>query len=417
MTPFMALSPLVRACLALWVFMLCLSGIFSAVISWIRKKYLFVAFSLVLLTQLLFLWQVIFDLTLSERGISTASSVTEFLCGIPFVWWIAALVLLTSALGLLLGFGIRYERSFITPASIKSFLDQIPCGVCCYQDSGKVDFSNVCMNRLCAALTDGPLLNGDQFYQKVGDGIHAVEDRMWRFSRREIDLDGEHLYELIASDITNEYAQTQALERDRTELSRINRELKEYTLSIGETVRRQEILQAKISIHDEMNRLMLSTMAAESDDTDELDRIFSLWEQNALLLGTEADEETESGAIGSLEKLASALKIRLNWKNDLPGALSNQQRNLFLSAAQEAIANAVKHAGAKSIDISFEEIDSGICCRFVNDGTFNRGSVKFTGGLANLDRVAREQGASVSAVADESFMLSICFPRQNHPIG
>jgi hypothetical protein len=260
-------------------------------------------------------------------------------------------------------------------------------------------------------------LNGDQFYQKVGDGINAVEDRMWRFSRREIDLDGEHLYELIASDITNEYAQTQALERDRAELSRINRELKEYTLSIGETVRRQEILQAKISIHDEMNRLMLSTMAAESDDTDELDRIFSLWEQNALLLGTEADEETESGAIGSLEKLASALKIRLNWKNDLPGALSNQQRNLFLSAAQEAIANAVKHAGAKSIDISFEEIDSGICCRFVNDGTFYRGSVKFTGGLANLDRVAREQGASVSAVADESFMLSICFPRQNHPIG
>ena len=140
MTPFMALSPLVRACLALWVFMLCLSGIFSAVISWIRKKYLFVAFSLVLLTQLLFLWQVIFDLTLSERGISTASSVTEFLCGIPFVWWIAALVLLTSALGLLLGFGIRYERSFITPASIKSFLDQIPCGAVAIRTAAKSIF-------------------------------------------------------------------------------------------------------------------------------------------------------------------------------------------------------------------------------------------------------------------------------------
>ena len=92
---------------------------------------------------------------------------------------------------------------------------------------------------------------------------NAEEGRRWRFVRRELLLDGERLHELTASDVTAEYAKTEALQRDKEALSRLKAELNEYNLGIDDTVRKQEILRAKVNIHDEMNRLMLSTVAAE----------------------------------------------------------------------------------------------------------------------------------------------------------
>ena len=216
---------------------------------------------------------------------------------------------------------------------------------------------------------------------------------------------------MIGSDITAEYAKTKALERDKTELSLLNQELQEYYRSIDDVVRRQEILQARVNIHDEMNRLMLSTMAASGEDPAALDRIFSLWEQNALLLGKEAEETKEKD--DSLAQLAAALDIRLIWLGTLSQTLSGPQRSLFYSAAQEAIVNAAKHAGAKIMTISFDESEGRRYCRFTNDGAVPKDPGRFTGGLANLSLLAGKQGASVSASCEKGFTLSLCFPKNS----
>jgi anti-sigma regulatory factor (Ser/Thr protein kinase) len=221
---------------------------------------------------------------------------------------------------------------------------------------------------------------------------------------------------MIASDITAEYAETQKLSEDKAELSRLNLELKEYTQSIDDTVRRREILQAKVNIHDEMNRLMLSTVAAKCDDAAELDRIFTLWKQNALLLCMEADEIAVPKAAVRIEKLAEVLKIRLVRKNELPAELSEKQRTLFFAAAQEAIANAAKHARAKVMEISFESTDKYIACTFTNDGQIPTGEVRFTGGLGNLSLLAGKQNAQVFAEAGDTFSLTLKFMK-NQPDG
>ena len=175
-------------------------------------------------------------------------------------------------------------------------------------------------------------------------------------------------------------------------------------------------MQAKANIHDEMNRLMLSTTAANSEDSTELNRIFSLWEKNALLLCMEAEETADTKASISMEQLAEALKIRLIWQGALPSALSERQRSLFFSAAKEAIVNAVKHAEAKTMNISFSETETNIFCHFANDGKTPQETVKFTGGLQNLSSLAEKQGATVSVAFDKDFTLSLCFPKKNQPI-
>jgi len=407
MVSFSQLSSLIRALFALWALLLCLINIVSGLLSMGKKRYLFSAISLVLFLPVFFMWQAIFDLSLT--GKTDIATVTQLLCAVKWVWWLVAFCVLTVATSLLLIYNIRYKKNYITPNSIKLYLDKIPCGVCCWRDNGRVLFSNICMNELCRVLTHGPLLNGNQFFEAVAEGILTVEGKMWRFSCREITIGEERLHEMIASDITNEYAKTQALERDKAELSRLNKELREYTLGIDETVRKQEILQAKVNIHDEMNRLMLSTMVAESEDAETLDKIFSLWEQNALLLCMEGEDVADKKETTRLVELAEALKIRLSWEEDFLNELAEEQRSLFFSAAQEAVANAAKHAQAKKMELRYEKTEKEKRCIFSNDGVMPDDHVSFTGGLANLSRLAERQGATVSVAVGKDFTLTLTF--------
>ncbi len=415
MMSFDALSAFVRALFALWALLLCLVGIGSAVLAAVRKRYHFTVFALLLFAPIYYIWQVIFDFSLFG-GTEKVALISSELCGLSIIWWLAAFIVLTFASVILLVRNIEYDKNFITPGAIKLYLDEIPCGVCCWRDNGRVSFSNIRMNELCVDLTNSPLLNGNHFRDAVKDGIMALGGKVWSFSCHDIFLDGENLHEMIASDITTEYAKNRALEKDKEELSKLNRELQEYYLSIDDTVRRQEILQAKVNIHDEMNRLMLSTTAVNSEDSAELNHIFSLWEKNALLLCMEAAETADTKKSNSLEQLAEALKIRLIWQSELPPALSERQRSLFFSAAKEAIINAVKHAEAKTMNISFSETETNIFCHFVNDGKPPQGAVKFTGGLQNLSILADKQGVAVSVGSDKDFTLSLCFPKKNQPI-
>ncbi len=417
MSSFASLSALLRAGFALWTLLLCVMNLGSAVLAAIRKRSRSALPATALLALSYFLWQVIFDWSLCG-GTERAMAVTRSLAGLPWADWAAALVLLGLGSAALLGSCLRSDLAVISPETIKLYLDQVPCGVCCWRDSGRVLFSNVCMNRLCQAITNGPLLNGCAFREAVTDGILPVEDRVWRFSSRRFFLNGEPLHELIASDITTEYLKTQALERDKAELSSLNRELQDYYLSMDDMIRRQEILQARVNIHDEMNRLMLSTMAARGGDADALDRVFSLWEQNALLLGREAEPDQATAAMA--EQLAAALGLRLIWQDPLPETLTGRQLSLFGSALQEAIVNAVKHAKATSMTISFRETAEHLVCRFTNDGPAPDGGVRCSGGLANLSLLAGQQHASVSASCGEGFSLLLHFPKdsgENQPIG
>jgi len=406
------LSPLVRSVFALWVLLLCLNCIGNGVLAAVKKRFHFTVFAFLLFVPSFLFWQIIFDFSLSAK-IGSVASITEALCSLSWAYWLCAFVLLSVLSAFLLWLNLKYDRTYITPGAIKTYLDKMPCGVCCWRENGRVLFSNICMNELCVSITNGALLNGKQFHDAVKDGIKSVNGKVWRFSSREINVDGETLYEMIASDITAEYSKTEALEKDKTELSRLNNELREYYSSIDESVKRQEILQAKMNIHDEMNRLMLSTVATDKDDSKALDSIFLLWEKNALLLCMETDVKANIRQTEELDSLAKALDVSVVWNKKLPDFLDDNQKELFFFTAQEALINAVKHAQAKTFKITFEQTDGSLICKFSNDGKLPDGDVRFEGGLANIRLLAEKNDATVYAETDKKFTLILKY----HPIG
>ena len=193
--------------------------------------------------------------------------------------------------------------------------------------------------------------------------------------------------------------------------------MQDYNLSIDEVVRHQEILQAKVNIHDEMNRLMLSTVATDSEDISNLDKIFALWQENALLLSMEAEENKQEAMSHKIEELAKALKIHLLWKDEPVSVLCEEERNIFYIAAQEAIANASKHARASRMIISITKVDGHIECHFINNGDLPDKTITFTGGLANLEKLIKKQGAILKVNYDNQFVLSLVFLSRNNPNG
>ena len=132
----------------------------------------------------------------------------------------------------------------------------------------------------------------------------------------------------------------------------------------------------------------------------------------------EAEKTSETKEGVNLDNLAKALKIKLVWEGSVPEVLSKEQKELFYSAAQEAMVNAVKHAEAKTMRISFKKENDCIYCRFINDGKIENKEISFSGGLGNLARLSEQQNASLSVNVDNEFVLSLCFKKiENKPNG
>lgn len=416
MISFANLSSLIRAFFALWALLLCVINILNAVLAFDKKKYIFGSLEIILFLLNYFLWQVMFDYSLSLSN-GSINIVSQVVVDFAWIYWLISFIVLTILGFVLLFFNIRYEKNYLTVNSIKTYLDKIECGVCYYKDNGRVIFSNMKMNQLSNRLIGIDLLNGNQFHDATKEEIVCVDEERWKFTTRDIVIGNENLHEIIAMNVTSEYLITQQLEKDKIELSKIKQELQDYNLSIDEVVRHQEILQAKINIHDEMNRLMLSTVAYENEDISNLNKIFALWQENASLLFMEAKQNKKEVMERKIIDLANALKMRLVFKDEPITILNEEERNIFYIAAQEAIANANKHAHADRMIISIIKNKDNIECRFINNGELPNKEITFTGGLANLEKLIKKNYASIKVNIDHQFALSLIFLNKNNPNG
>jgi hypothetical protein len=133
------------------------------------------------------------------------------------------------------------------------------------------------MNDICFSLLGRTLQNGVALYDSVkGKPIHALSDgTAVSFRHRLLTFDGAPLHELIADDITELYEKNEQLRADNERSRRLPENMKAYGETLTDTVRRQEILQAKANIHDEMKRMILATGKTIQDGSETEPGIFS----------------------------------------------------------------------------------------------------------------------------------------------
>lgn len=394
---------------ACWCLLLiiCASGI--GVCAFRQKNRLILVFGLVLLAVSFAVMQAFLGLlNYSEK--LTGNKLLQ----ISVWWWCAVLVLLSVfAIGLCIKL-LRWSKTHISPESFAKAFNSVSVGVLFYVEGGLCLLSNNVMNRLAKSITEMPLLNGEEFYKALGaDTVKTPDGKVWSFRRRKLNVEERMrfgrkqsigVYELIATDVTETVIKNQQLSDDNEKLRRINKELADYNRDMQDSIRRKEILSAKTNIHDEMNRLMLSTAHAlgETDETKRKE-ILRLWQRNALLLCKEASESKPIDFLADLSVIADSLGIQFIC-NDLPELSDVSVRRVFVQVAREAMVNAVKHGGAKTMAVSAQKKDGG--CRFVfaNDGICE-GEVVFGGGLHTLEKMVSDIGGKLTVENNDGFAV------------
>lgn len=491
--PFVECNSIFRALAATFSLLIVLGSVCNLVLSWKQKKERFFVGAVVTGSMGAFLFQAcraVSDLQMqseifgerqivSYEGIIGLGYLAEFedisalasatwLFALPAIVWVAGLSVLVGLSAWLLRANLKWRERHITPLSIQESFEKLTEGLCYYRAGGQCILVNGRMHDVCRELTGHMLLNGEEFEENIlgvrqkemvalggsecGESIDEIgmerglkeagvimplkNGVVQAFSARQIEYHGEMLREIIATDVTDLYAKTLRLKEKNDRLKAFLQELQEYNDNIQDTVRREEILRAKMDIHDEMNRLLLfSRNAAAMGSEEEKRKALLAWKSNALLLCKETEGAQMAGGVATdalrdLGAIARSMGTKLVCVGNLEHA-SQQAVKLFVLATREALNNAVKHAGARHLFVSVEEDAKGMTVTYSNDhaeseeqgslGTQEKnegqqrksekqGNGIEAGGLKNLRQKLEEAGGVMEVRSEPEFRLVIWIP-------
>ena len=411
MTAFSSLPVFVQNLCCFFALLCCFLLIADTMLLARQRRPVYAAVSAVLLAFSYGIMHICLDLSGLRLGRGGAPAAQQ-LGALPWPLF-PAFLLLIAACGLWQLRDVRaWRRSHISRASIKESLDELPAGICYYTEEGRCILVNHRMNDICFQLFGRDLQDGLLFgEQSLREPVRKLPDgSAVSFRHRVLDYEGAPLHELIADDISELYEKRDELSRDVERAARLKESMDAYGRTIDDAVRENEILQARISIHDGLNQMLLATRRVLQDGSPkERDGILSMWRNESQLLRSEAPVSLRRDMMADLDTLASVIGLRIDWRST-PDTEDPAALTLFLLAAREALANAAKHAAATELIISTKKEDGMLYAVFENNGTAPLAVIEEKGGLANLRRRVEEAGGSVSIETEPRFRLSVTIP-------
>ncbi len=402
----------VRGFIFIWLICIFILGLCNLFHSMQAKQTKHIVVSVVLLAAEYFLLQITSDILHRHMG-KESTGISYRLGCVNVIWWIVLIAGIMVISITLASFFKHWKEEHITPMSVKDSIDMLHAGLCYWEDSGRIILSNKKMDEICLAISGEMLLNGNKFYKCLeSECIPMPDDTIKYFFHNFVEFEDKQIHELIAVDVTELYKKNELLEQETISLQKMNESLRRYNQNIEETVRKQEILDAKVYIHDEMNRLMLVTtaMAETSISDEEFDNVLTLWRNNAVLLGNEAEKKKDDMDVLEIDRLAELLGINVIWVGLSPREMPVRFRELLVMIARESIANAVKHSEAKNITIDMKIINEELSIVISNDGQIPVDKVDAGGGLSNIRRLVEAKNGSFEVMIKEQFALSVKIP-------
>ena len=399
---------ILNALLSVALIALSLAYIYSVIYSFIIKKYALFSSSIVIAVIVIFFIQV-FALTI--RG--NESAFTVFFNHLPIWLYILVISLFFVIAALFGGYLVIYNRRHITPNSIIEAFNTSKDGFLYCESDGACILINETMVNIVSDINKEYILNGYDFLDKVkGQTITLENGLTYKFIDKEIRISGRNesrpVTELIALDVTELVNKNRELEEDNNKLKTLNAELIEYNKNMLEAIHHEEILKAKINIHNEMNELILeSSYLLTNDDKEKKEKILNKWENNALLLFKEAEHHNDDDFIHDLGVLADAIGVKMKCDNYSIISQNDKLVGLFTHACKEALTNVAKHTNSKEMIVELKKENDVIVMSFINKNNKNTKTIKKGGGLVNLEKHVEQLQGKMVIINKEQFILRI----------
>lgn len=407
----------------LFIFALVLA-IFDAIIAIkIRKKYWIISlslFSFVLSFITIFLTMRGSCLYRVNRSVFEPSFT---IIKLPFiVFAILALVLLSIDIFLLI-YTTKWRNKNLSLYSIKESFDTLPSGIVFYDEQGLVSLINKEMNKVSLLITGKTLLNGNTFWNnimsniiidgakilKIGEEpiIELENGKIISLKRNIHSISAKKIYEIIATDITSTYTLTKELEIKLDELEQVNKRLVSYGESISKLTREKEVLMAKIRIHDDMGKILLTTKHKLSNNMllEEKEELFDFWKLEIDALKSN-DKREKKNNLQVIKDAAKMVGVKIEYFGDKPKSNTIIEK-ILVNAMHECLTNTVMHANGKRMKVIVENNKCLWTIKITNDGKKPQKKIVEGGGLTNLRYLVEQEFGKMVINSNPYFELTI----------
>ena len=361
-----------------------------------------------------------------------SSTIASGFCSLPKPLLASLLLSLILLELLLFRLQLRYEHGHLTPLSIKEAADSLRAGLCIFLPNGKILMANRTMEELCRAMTGEELISGTGFErhlyegtqspgccrERVGDTLllHLSDGRTWSVERHEEPYERTRAIRIIAADVTEAYQKTRELQHMQLQVTALNEHLSVYNRAIVDMTTQQEILNAKVKIHEELGSVLLSLKRAilYGAAPDELELLRQRLRQNIGFLRTAQTMAPARDEYELLLQTAAALGVSVRTTGTLPkdGGL----RHIIVTAVHECITNTLRHAHGNELRVCCDEIarPDGPLLRTVlrNNGRQPEGEIRETGGLKSLRYMVETAGGTMTVRSVPDFSITVELPKE-----
>lgn len=318
----------------------------------------------------------------------------------------------------------KWKKYNITPASMKEAIDNLPVGICCYEPNGQVMMKNNRMENICCDYTGEFLLNAVLFrdallsnnsFSEKETMIRLNVDKVFSISDNQFSEEEPMLRMMTATDVTEQYKKTQRLKAQQETVVKLNKELRDYGKQIVSSITAQEVLMAKVKIHDELgaNLLAIKKYILNGGAVEERIAIENILRQNLQYLKNETEEKAKDEyavILDTAEKLDMKIKVIGEVTETEP------QRHVIVTGIHECLTNTIRHAGGDELTVILEEDATMLLAKFTNNGKAPEHEVKEKGGLVLLGALAEECGGTIEIISKPKFELMLKLPKEvtNH---
>ncbi len=319
----------------------------------------------------------------------------------------------------------RYRKNHPTIDSIKQAMDLLPVGVAFGKADGTVAFANCSIRALARTLT-GAELNDFSALRRICE--EAKEQRLslpdgsvWQFDMQSITVEKESYIQCTATEITEQAKVLRELEQKHEKLTELQRRLEQYSRQAERLTIAQELLTARIAVHNEVGNVLLEGRHYLTDPASfrEERLLQALKYTNTYLLREYEQDDSEKDALAEALEAAELLGVDVSFKGTIPS--EKPYRVTLAAAIRESAANAVKHAGGDRLVVEICNQEDAETFFLRTNGRLPKTPIRESGGLLTLRALVEKEGGSMQTYpgdgVPDAFCLCITFPPDSGQMG
>lgn len=321
------------------------------------------------------------------------------------------------------------NRKIINNNSIKEAFDNLPTGVCFFNETGIPVLCNLAMYRFSFAVcgkdlqfvTDLESCLADDFkpiddVEKDGKVFLLKDGSAWRLEKRSFTYKNCNVYtQFIATDVTDLNKNRIELQQENEQLHKVHSDLQRLSANVVAVTREEEILNAKMRVHDEMGRCLVAAQKYLKEDSTENipDNIVESWQRAVSMLKYNNDTSEEDMLL-QIRKTCEFMKIDFIKTGELPK--EGNVAYILTCAVRECVTNAVRYADATKLYANFTENDTEATVTVTNNGKPPENEIVKGGGLSNLQRRVDRAGGVMVIQSLPYFELTVTIPKLKEDI-